>query len=349
MVGDEKSMVRSAYRSLGLSDKEYQNILKILKRKPTNTELAMFSVEWSEHCGYPRSRKWLRILPKTGKYKTLIGEDSGGIILDDLAIIFKMESHNHPSQVEPKQGAATGVGGIIRDIFTAGARPIALLDSLRFGPLSEAYNKYLFSGVVDGIQFYGNCVGVPTVGGEIYFDKSYTGNCLVNAMCIGIAKKDKLVRAQAFGLGNSIMYEGSSTGRDGIGGCSILASHEFKVGEEKRPTVQIGDPFTEKCLIEATLEAINTGYVMGIKDMGAAGLTCCSSEMASAGNSGMDIELQRVPRREENMQPWELMMSESQERMLICVKKGKEEQIKNKKANQQNRHRCQNGLNVQKP
>jgi phosphoribosylformylglycinamidine synthase len=329
MAKEVKNMVKpDVYHSLGLSDQEYQNILKILKREPTNTELAMFSVEWSEHCGYLRSRKWLKILPKTGKYKTLIGEDSGGIILDDLAIIFKMESHNHPSQVEPKQGAATGVGGIIRDIFTAGARPIALLDSLRFGPLSQAYNKYLFRGVVDGIQFYGNCVGIPTVGGEIYFDKSYTGNCLVNAMCIGIAKKDKLVRARARGLGNLIMYVGSSTGRDGIGGCSILASHEFKEGEEKRPTVQIGDPFTEKCLIEATLEAINTGYVIGIKDMGAAGLTCCTSEMAQAGNSGMDIELQAVPRREEDMQPWELMMSESQERMLICVRKGKEEQIK---------------------
>jgi phosphoribosylformylglycinamidine synthase len=329
MAPDKKSMMKSeVYRSLGLSDKEYQNITKILKRQPSNTELAMFSVEWSEHCGYLRSRKWLKTLPKTGKYKTLIGEDSGGIILDGLAIIFKMESHNHPSQVEPKQGAATGVGGIIRDIFTAGARPIALLDSLRFGLLAQAYNKYLFRGVVDGIQFYGNCVGVPTVGGEIYFDNSYTGNCLVNAMCIGIAKKDKLVRARAHGLGNPIMYVGSSTGRDGIGGCSILASHEFKKGEEKRPTVQIGDPFTEKCLIEATLEAINTGYVVGIKDMGAAGLTCCTSEMAAAGNSGMDIELQVVPRREENMEPWELMMSESQERMLICVKKGKKEQIK---------------------
>jgi phosphoribosylformylglycinamidine synthase len=316
------------YHSLGLSDKEYQNILRILKRKPTNTELAMFSVEWSEHCGYLCSRKWLKTLPKTGKYKTLIGEDSGGIILDGLAIIFKMESHNHPSQVEPKQGSATGVGGIIRDIFTAGARPIALLDSLRFGPLSQTYNKYLFTGVIDGIQFYGNCVGVPTVGGEIYFDESYSGNCLVNAMCIGITKKEKLMRARAFGAGNAIMYVGSSTGRDGIGGCSILASNEFKEGEEKRPTVQIGDPFTEKCLIEATLEAINTGYLVGVKDMGAAGLTCCTSEMASAGNSGMDVELQVVPRREENMEPWEIMMSESQERMLVCVKKGKEEQIK---------------------
>jgi len=329
MAKDMKKMVKpDLYRSLGLSDKEYQNILKILKRNPSDTELAMFSVEWSEHCGYLCSRKWLKLLPQTGKYKTLIGEDSGGIILDDLAIIFKMESHNHPSQVEPKQGAATGVGGIIRDIFTAGARPIASLNSLRFGPLSQAYNKYLLSGVVNGIQFYGNCVGVPTVGGEIYFDESYSRNCLVNAMCIGIAKKDKLIRARAHGRGNSIIYVGSSTGRDGIGGCSILASNEFKEGEEKRPTVQIGDPFTEKCLIEATLEAINTGYVVGIKDMGAAGLTCCTSEMASAGNSGMEVELAAVPRREENMQPWEIMMSESQERMLVCVKKGKEEQVK---------------------
>ena len=329
MAKEKKNMVKpDAYHSLGLNDKEYQHILKILKRNPSNTELAMFSVEWSEHCGYLCSRKWLKLLPKKGKYKTLIGEDSGGIIIDDLAIIFKMESHNHPSQIEPKQGAATGVGGIIRDIFTAGARPIASLNSLRFGPLSQAYNKYLLSGVVNGIQFYGNCVGVPTVGGEIYFDESYSGNCLVNAMCIGIAKKEKLMRARAFGKGNSIMYVGSSTGRDGIGGCSILASNEFKEGQDKRPTVQIGDPFTEKCLIEATLEAINTGYLVGIKDMGAAGLTCCTSEMASAGNSGMDIELQAVPRREENMEPWEIMMSESQERMLVCVKKGKEEQIK---------------------
>ncbi len=315
------------WRALGLSDEEYQKILKILKRKPTPTELAMFSVEWSEHCGYPRSRKWLKLFPQKGKFQTLIGEDSGGIIVDDLAIIFKMESHNHPSQVEPKQGAATGIGGIIRDIFTAGARPIACLDSLRFGPLTDAYNRFLLNGVVDGIQFYGNCLGVPTVGGEIYFDESYSGNCLVNVMSVGIAHKDKLAKAKAFGVGNSIMYVGSSTGRDGIGGCSILASHEFKEDEEKRPTVQIGDPFTEKCLIEATLEALATGHIVGVKDMGAAGLTCSSSEMAAAGNSGMEIELSLVPRREANMQPWELMMSESQERMLVCIKKGKEKEI----------------------
>lgn len=315
------------YKKLGLKDEEYKKILDILGREPSPTELAMFSVEWSEHCGYPRSRNWLKLLPKQGKYKVLIGEDSGGIVVDDLAIVFKMESHNHPSQIEPKQGAATGVGGIIRDIFTAGARPIALLDSLRFGPLTEAYNRYLLRGVVDGIQFYGNCLGVPTVGGEIYFDESYNGNCLVNVMSIGIAKKNKLAQARAHGVGNSIMYVGSSTGRDGIGGCSVLASQEFKQGEQKRPAVQIGDPFTEKCLIEATLEILDTGAVVGIKDMGAAGLTCSTSEMAQAGGSGMEIELNKVPRREANMEPWEVMMSESQERMLVCVKRGREAEI----------------------
>jgi phosphoribosylformylglycinamidine synthase len=316
------------YKMLGLNEQEYKKILNILERLPTPTELAMFSVEWSEHCGYIHSKKCLKLLPQKGKCQTLIGEDSGGIIVGDLAIVFKMESHNHPSQVEPKQGAATGVGGIIRDIFTAGARPIALLDSLRFGCLDEPYNRYLLSGVVDGIQFYGNCVGVPTIGGEIYFEDSYRGNCLVNVMCIGVVKKDKLVRASAQGLDNLIIYAGASTGRDGIGGCSILASQEFKESEEKRPTVQIGDPFTEKCLIEATLEALSTGDVVGIKDMGAAGLTCATSEMASAGNSGIEIELQRVPRREAGMQPWEVMMSESQERMLLCVKKNKDKGIK---------------------
>jgi phosphoribosylformylglycinamidine synthase II len=320
-------VTREVYKSLGLSDQDYRKILKILNREPLPTELAMFSVEWSEHCGYSRSRNCLKLLPKQGKYPALIGEDSGGIIVGDLAIIFKMESHNHPSQVEPREGAATGVGGIIRDIFTAGARPIASLNSLRFGPLSEPYNRYLLRGVVDGIQNYGNSIGVPTVGGEIYFDQSYSDNCLVNAMSIGIAKADRLAKARAFGVGNSIMYVGSSTGKDGIGGCSVLASHEFKEGEEKRPTVQIGDPFTEKCLIEATLEALATGYIVGIKDMGAAGLTCSISEMASVGNSGMEVELADVPRREANMEPWEVMMSESQERMLVCLKKDKEKEI----------------------
>jgi phosphoribosylformylglycinamidine synthase subunit PurL len=315
------------YQALGLTDEEYQKIEKIQGREPSSTELAMFSVEWSEHCGYPRSRNLLKTLPQTGKYQALVGEDSGGIIVDDLAIIFKMESHNHPSQVEPKQGAATGVGGIIRDIFTAGARPIASLNSLRFGPLTEPYNRYLLKGVVDGIQFYGNCLGVPTVGGEVYFDESYSGNCLVNAMSIGICEKEKLARAKAVGTGNPIMYVGSSTGRDGIGGCSVLASAEFSEGEEKRPTVQIGDPFTEKCLIEATLEAIETGHILGIKDMGAAGLTCSSAEMAHAGEVGMEIDLNKVPLSEEGMEAYEIMMSESQERMLACIKKGHEDEI----------------------
>ncbi|MCD6539597.1 MAG: phosphoribosylformylglycinamidine synthase subunit PurL [Candidatus Omnitrophica bacterium] len=315
------------YRGLGLSKEEYQKILKLLGREPTLTELAMFSVEWSEHCGYPRSRAYLKLLPRKGKFKPLVGEDAGGIILEDLAIVFKMESHNHPSYVEPRQGAATGVGGIIRDVFTTGARPVALLDSLRFGQLTKPYNQYLFRGVVDGIQSYGNCVGVPTVGGEIYFDPSYSRNCLVNVMCVGIAPKDKLMRAQAKGEGNLIIYAGASTGRDGIGGCSILASKEFKEDEEKRPTVQIGDPFTEKCLIEATLEAIATQGVVGIKDMGAAGLTCATSEMASAGDTGVEIDLDLVPRREEGMLAWEVMMSESQERMLLCVKKEKAREI----------------------
>ncbi|MBN2121359.1 MAG: phosphoribosylformylglycinamidine synthase subunit PurL [Candidatus Omnitrophica bacterium] len=319
-------ITQEMYEGLGLKESEYKRILELLGRQPTLTELAMFSVEWSEHCGYCRSRRWLKILPKTGKFKSLVGEDSGGIIVDDIAIIFKAESHNHPSQVEPKQGAATGVGGIIRDIFTAGARPIASLDSLRFGTLDEPYSRYLLKGVVDGIQFYGNCVGVPTVGGEVYFNKRYSGNCLVNVMCIGVAPKDKLARAKAV-AGGIIMYVGSSTGKDGIGGCSVLASAEFAEGEEKRPTVQIGDPFTEKCLIEATLETISTGHVLGIKDMGAAGLTCSISEMAQAGGTGMDIDLDKVPTREREMQPWEIMMSESQERMLVCIKEGKEEEI----------------------
>ncbi|HTY13411.1 MAG TPA: phosphoribosylformylglycinamidine synthase subunit PurL [Candidatus Omnitrophota bacterium] len=316
------------YQALGLSDKEYQKIEGILSREPTPTELAMYSVEWSEHCGYSSSKKYLKLFPQKGKYETLVGEDSGGFMVDDLAIIFKMESHNHPSQVEPKQGAATGVGGIIRDIFTAGARPIASLNSLRFGPLTEAYNRYLLGGVVDGIAFYGNCLGVPTVGGEVYFDESYSGNCLVNAMSIGICKRTEIARARAGGIGNPIMYVGSSTGRDGIGGASILASAEFKEGEAKRPTVQIGDPFTEKCLIEATLETLATGHVVGIKDMGAAGLTCSTSEMAAAGGVGIEIDIDNVPRREEGMEPWEVMMSESQERMLVCVKAGKEGEIK---------------------
>jgi phosphoribosylformylglycinamidine synthase len=303
--------------------------LKILGREPTGTELAMYSVEWSEHCGYPRSRPLLKLFPKTGKYPTRAeGEDAGGFeIADGVYIIFKMESHNHPSQVEPKQGAATGIGGILRDIFTMGARPVALLDSLRFGDLDTDRAKRLLHGVVDGIQFYGNCVGVPTVGGEIYFNKSYRDNCLVNVMAIGVAERGKMASSKAVGIGNIMMVVGNRTGRDGIGGCSILASHEFNEDDAKRPTVQIGDPFTEKCLIEACMELLAGDAVAGIKDMGAAGITCTTAEMAAAGNVGMDVDLAKVPMREEGMEPWEIMMSESQERMLVCVKKGREQEV----------------------
>ncbi len=317
------------YHELGLTDEEYQRILSALGREPTPTELAMFSVEWSEHCGYPRSRPLLGLLPKEGKYRSRAkGEDAGGIeIAPGLLCLFKMESHNHPSQVEPKQGAATGIGGIIRDIFTMGARPVALLDSLRFGDLSSNHARYLLAGVVDGIQFYGNCLGVPTVGGEIEFNDSYRGNCLVNVMAVGLVEEGKIASGAARGEGNPVLVVGNSTGRDGIGGASILASHEFGENEEKRPTVQIGDPFTEKCLIEACLEVLETGAIIGLKDMGAAGLTCTTAEMSAAGGVGMDIELQRVPRREAGMEPWEMLMSESQERMLVVAQKGREEEV----------------------
>jgi phosphoribosylformylglycinamidine synthase len=314
---------------LGMNEQEYANVLKILGREPTGTELAMYSVEWSEHCGYPRSRPLLKLFPKTGKYPTRAeGEDAGGFALtDNLYVIFKMESHNHPSQVEPKQGAATGIGGILRDIFTMGARPVALLDSLRFGPLDSEIGKHLLAGVVDGIQFYGNCVGVPTVGGEIYFHPSYRDNCLVNVMAVGVADTRFLATSKAKGPGNPVLVVGNRTGRDGIGGCSILASHEFSEDDEKRPTVQIGDPFTEKCLIEACMEVLQGDAIVGIKDMGAAGITCTTAEMAAAGGVGMDIDLAKVPMREAGMEPWEIMMSESQERMLVVVAKGREQEV----------------------
>jgi len=318
------------WHELGLSDEEYQRILDTIGREPTPTELAMFSVEWSEHCGYPRSRPLLRLFPKTGKYATAgrDGEDAGGIeVAPGLTVLFKMESHNHPSQVEPFQGAATGVGGIIRDIFTMGARPIAVLDPLRFGELDEPLAQYLFRGVVSGIAFYGNCLGVPTVGGELRFEESYKGNCLVNVMALGLVESDKIATSRAVGAGNPVIVVGNSTGRDGIGGASILASHEFGEGEEKRPTVQIGDPFTEKCLIEACLEALASGGVVGLKDMGAAGLTCTTCEMSAFGEHGMDVELQKVPRREPGMEPWEVLMSESQERMLLVAEKEREDEV----------------------
>ena len=313
-------------RELGLKEEEYERILAILGRVPTPTEIAMFSVEWSEHCGYLHSRRWLELLPREGEFSPLRGEDAGGIVYDDLAVVFKMESHNHPSQVEPRQGAATGIGGVIRDILGSGARPIACLDSLHFGPREDERSLYVFRGVVEGVAFYGNCVGVPTVAGELYFYPAFRGNCLINVMCLGIAPREKLTQAKAQGEGNYIVYVGNKTGRDGIGGCSILASQEFGA-EERRPSVQIGDPLAEKCLIEATLEALDTGHIVGIKDMGAAGLTCSTSEMAASGGSGVEIDLDLVPLREEGMEPWEIMMSESQERMLLCVRRGYEEEI----------------------
>jgi phosphoribosylformylglycinamidine synthase II len=317
------------WRELGLSDEEYERVLSQLGREPSATELAMFSVEWSEHCGYPRSRSLLKLLPKEGKYASRAeGEDAGGIdVAPGLTAIFKMESHNHPSQVEPFQGAATGVGGIIRDIFTMGARPIAVLDPLRFGELDKPLARFLLRGVVNGISFYGNCLGVPTVGGELRFEEAYAGNCLVNVMAVGVVETDHIATSKATGPGNPVLVVGNSTGRDGIGGASILASHEFGEGEEKRPTVQVGDPFTEKCLIEACLEALASGGVVAIKDMGAAGLTCTTAEMSAAGGCGMDVDLKKVPLREADMQPWEIMMSESQERMLVVAQQGREAEV----------------------
>ncbi|MBI2264006.1 MAG: phosphoribosylformylglycinamidine synthase subunit PurL [Armatimonadetes bacterium] len=316
-------ITETQWRSLGLLEPEYREIISRQGREPSPTELAMYSVEWSEHCGYSRSRSAIKSLPRQGRYPVLVGQDAGGIVWDDLAILFKVESHNHPSQVQPRHGAATGVGGIIRDILANGARPIALLDSLRFGTDPDSYR--ILQGVVDGIQFYGNCVGVPTVGGETCFHPGYNGNCLVNVMCIGLAPRDKLATARAV-PGHSVMYLGSRTGRDGIGGCSVLASQDL--GEaDKRPSVQIGDPFAGKCLIEATLEAIATGHILAVKDMGAAGLTCTTSEMSAEGNCGMALSLDTVPLREHPMAPYEIMMSESQERMLAVVRKGKEQLI----------------------
>lgn len=321
--------LRQAAYEWGLTPSEYESILQGLGRQPTLTEIAMFSVEWCEHCGYPKSKNVLRLLPSESKSaRVLVGADSGGFYLTpELAVVMKVESHNHPSQVEPYQGAATGVGGIVRDIFTCGARPIASGNSLRFGSPQDPYTRYLLAGVVHGIGGYGNSIGVPTVCGEVAFNDSYTGNCLVNALCVGVAPAERLLSSAAKGAGNPVLYVGSSTGRDGIGGCSVLASHEFGEGDEKRPTVQIGDPFTEKRLIEACLEAAETGAIVGMKDMGAAGVTCTTSEMAAAGGTGMRVELQRIPRREAGMEPYEVLMSESQERMLLVAERGREEEL----------------------
>src|SRR5437588_5302080 len=312
----------SRHRQLGLSDHEYELILERLGREPNHVELAMLSLMWSEHCAYKHSRKLLRRLPTTGPHVLLgPGENAGAVdVGGGLAVACKVESHNHPSAVEPFQGAATGVGGILRDVFAVGARPIAVLDSLRFGEpaVSERW-RYLLEHAVAGIGHYGNSIGVPTIGGEIYFEPPYEQNCLVNAMCLGIAPQQRLIRSAAAGPGNVVVLLGALTGRDGIGGASVLASAELGDGDEaKRPSVQIGDPFTEKKLLECCLELLDRELLTSLQDLGAAGLTSSASEMASKGDVGIDIDVSRIPLREEDMEPFEIMVSESQERML-CV------------------------------
>ena len=311
-----------------LTEDEYKKILEILGREPNITELGMFSVMWSEHCSYKSSRVHLKKLPTTGpRVVQGPGENAGAVdIGDGLCVVFKMESHNHPSFIEPYQGAATGVGGILRDVFTMGARPIALLDSLRFGGLDSAKNRHLMRGVVAGIAGYGNCMGVPTVGGEVRFDDIYSLNPLVNAFCLGVAHKDRIFRGTAEGVGNPVIYFGSKTGRDGIHGATMASDAFDDESELKRPTVQVGDPFQEKLLLEACLELMANDLLVGIQDMGAAGLTSSSCEMASRAGNGIELDLTHVPRREPGMTPYELMLSESQERMLMVAKAGKEDE-----------------------
>jgi phosphoribosylformylglycinamidine synthase subunit PurL len=315
----------------GLTEEEYERIKKILGRTPTFTELGIFSVMWSEHCSYKNSIALLKTLPRSGgRLLVGAGEENAGLIDigDGLAVAFKIESHNHPSAVEPYQGAATGVGGIMRDVFTMGARPIASLNSLRFGSLKNGRTRYLFEGVVKGIGDYGNSFGVPTVAGEVYFDESYQDNPLVNAMAVGIVKKENVASAVAKGAGNKVMIVGSSTGRDGIHGATFASEEISEKSEAKRPSVQVGDPFTEKLLLEATLEIIKEGWLVGIQDMGAAGISCSTSEMSAKGKSGMIIDLDKVPLREDKMTAYEIMLSESQERMLCVVKTGFEDNVK---------------------
>jgi len=322
------------YREMGLNDIEYQRIEGILGREPTETELGMFAVMWSEHCGYKYSRPVLSLFKNYREAQEKGALENAGVVpLDEkYGIVFKMESHNHPSAVEPFQGAATGVGGILRDIFTMGARPIANLNSLRFGPITgvtreAARNRYLFEGVVAGISHYGNCVGVPTVAGEVMFHPSYSGNPLVNAMAVGVVELGHVASARAEGPGNPVLYVGSSTGRDGIHGATFASVELGPDSASRRPNVQMGDPFLEKLLIEATLEALATGEIVGIQDMGAAGLTCSTSETATKASTGMEIDVLKVPRREEGMTPYEVMLSESQERMLVICRKGSEERV----------------------
>ncbi|HZV58802.1 MAG TPA: phosphoribosylformylglycinamidine synthase subunit PurL, partial [Candidatus Eremiobacteraceae bacterium] len=323
----------------GLSADEYARVKQILGREPNITELGIFSVMWSEHCSYKSSKVHLKRLPTRGKVVVQgPGENAGVVdIGGGLVACFKIESHNHPSYVEPFQGATTGVGGILRDIFTMGARPIAILDSLRFGELTPskiatkeeaARNRRVLDGVVRGIGHYGNCFGVPTVGGEVGFESCYSQNPLVNALALGIARKEDIFLAKAKGIGNPVIYVGAKTGRDGIHGASLLASAEFtEESQQKRPNVQVGDPFVEKLLLEACLEAMRTGAIVAIQDMGAAGLTCSTTEMASRGGTGIEIDLAKIPQRETGMTPYEIMLSESQERMLLVAEKGRESEV----------------------
>jgi len=318
------------YKMMGVTDEEYAKICGFLGRNPNYVEIGVFSVMWSEHCSYKNSKPVLRKFPVTGP-RVLMGPGEGAGIVDigdNQAVVFKIESHNHPSAIEPYQGAATGVGGIIRDIFSMGARPVALLNSLRFGKLTNDRVKYLFEHVVSGIAGYGNCIGIPTVGGEVMFDESYEGNPLVNAMCVGIIDHDKIQRGVAKGVGNPVFYVGPATGRDGIHGATFASEELTAESEAKRPAVQVGDPFMEKLVLEACLELIDSGIVLGIQDMGAAGLTCSSAEMASKAGNGMELYLDEVPQREEGMTAYEMMLSESQERMLFVVEPQHEAQAK---------------------
>src|SRR5437899_2026964 len=327
----------------GLTSEEFERIKKILGREPNFTELGIFSVMWSEHCSYKNSRKELRKFPTTGpNILVKAGEENAGVvdIGDGWAVAFKMESHNHPSAIEPFQGAATGVGGIIRDIFTMGARPEFCLNSLRFGPITDensgseirkskiAANRRLFTGVVSGIAHYGNCVGIPTISGEIYFDESFEGNPLVNVFCLGVLRHDELARGTAEGSGNPVFYVGAETGRDGLAGAAFASRELTEQSREDRPAVPVSDPFKEKLLLEACLELLARDAVAGIQDMGAAGLTCSTCETASRAGSGIEIDLAKVPKREPGMTPYEIMLSESQERMLIIAKRGKENLVR---------------------
>ncbi|WP_018753698.1 phosphoribosylformylglycinamidine synthase subunit PurL [Paenibacillus sanguinis] len=317
----EQIAEQQIYKQMGVSDHEYELICGFLGRKPNYTEIGVFSVMWSEHCAYKNSKPLLRRFPTSGP-RVLMGPGEGAGIVDigdNQAVVFKIESHNHPSAVEPYQGAATGVGGIIRDIFSMGSRPIAVLNSLRFGKLESDRVKYLFEHVVSGIAGYGNCIGIPTVGGEVVFDESYDGNPLVNAMCVGLIDHDKIQRGVAKGVGNPVFYVGPPTGRDGIHGATFASEELTEESEARRTAVQVGDPFMEKLVMEACLELIDTGIVLGIQDMGAAGLTCSSAEMASKAGNGLELYLDQVPQREEGMTAYEMMLSESQERMLFVV------------------------------